>query len=364
MVEQVITVLQEGEQEQELAITQESGYSAGYNVGYSKGHDDGYGDGYNDGYDEGYVIGYDDGLANAGGTYEKGYNDGYTEGRTKGHEEGYEEGYGVGYGEGHDLGHDEGYSKGRTDGYNEGYTQGRADGYSEGYEKGRTDGYSEGYSKGHTDGYDEGYGKGYDTGKTDGQQIGYENGYTEGKNQGYTEGKNQGYTEGYSEGEFAGKEQVNEIMYSIIDRTGTELNINASTFGNGAFYNWTTLEKARLPLGQLFVAYSFRACSGLMTLDVGDPARTDIYTNAESLYFRTNSFNGASSLTSLILRPNIVAGLQSTSAFTGTPILSGTGYIYVPASKLNEYRSATNWSSLADQIRAIEDYPEITGGAV
>lgn len=35
---------------------------------------------------------------------------------------------------------------------------------------------------------------------------------------------------------------------------------------------------------------------------------------------------------------------------------------YVPTSLVEEYKSATNWSIYAEQIRAIEDYPEITGG--
>jgi hypothetical protein len=42
---------------------------------------------------------------------------------------------------------------------------------------------------------------------------------------------------------------------------------------------------------------------------------------------------------------------------------NGTGYIYVPATLVDTYKAGTNWSTHADQIRAIEDYPEITGGA-
>lgn len=41
---------------------------------------------------------------------------------------------------------------------------------------------------------------------------------------------------------------------------------------------------------------------------------------------------------------------------------AGTGYVYVPRALVDSYKSATNWSAVADQIRAIEDYPEITGG--
>ena len=58
-----------------------------------------------------------------------------------------------------------------------------------------------------------------------------------------------------------------------------------------------------------------------------------------------------------------MATLANTNAFTNTPIKSGAGYIYVPAALVDSYKAATNWSVYADQIRAIEDYPDITGGA-
>lgn len=45
----------------------------------------------------------------------------------------------------------------------------------------------------------------------------------------------------------------------------------------------------------------------------------------------------------------------------GTAIASATGYIYVPQSLVDQYKAATNWATYANQIRAIEDYPEITG---
>jgi hypothetical protein len=54
--------------------------------------------------------------------------------------------------------------------------------------------------------------------------------------------------------------------------------------------------------------------------------------------------------------------LASPNAFNNTPIKSGTGYIYVPATLIDSYKSATNWSTYAAQFRAIEDYPEICGG--
>lgn len=38
------------------------------------------------------------------------------------------------------------------------------------------------------------------------------------------------------------------------------------------------------------------------------------------------------------------------------------GYIYVPRDLIETYKVSTNWVTYANQLRAIEDYPEICGG--
>lgn len=74
------------------------------------------------------------------------------------------------------------------------------------------------------------------------------------------------------------------------------------------------------------------------------------------------AFYGCSSLVTLIIRTPSVCALAGTAAFTTTKIMSGAGYIYVPSALVDSYKAATNWSTYATKIRAIEDYPEITGG--
>jgi hypothetical protein len=46
----------------------------------------------------------------------------------------------------------------------------------------------------------------------------------------------------------------------------------------------------------------------------------------------------------------------SSNIFRGTPIESGTGYIYVPRALLNDYKAEESWSTYASQFRALEDY--------
>lgn len=68
-------------------------------------------------------------------------------------------------------------------------------------------------------------------------------------------------------------------------------------------------------------------------------------------------FSGCSSLTALILRRTAnAATLANINALQNTPIRSGTGYIYVPRALADTYKAATNWSTVAAQFRALEDY--------
>ena len=75
-------------------------------------------------------------------------------------------------------------------------------------------------------------------------------------------------------------------------------------------------------------------------------------------------FYNMTNLKAVIIRGDNVSQLSNGNTFNDSAIAKGTGYIYVPAVLVDQYKAATNWVTIADQIRAIEDYPEITGGAV
>lgn len=67
------------------------------------------------------------------------------------------------------------------------------------------------------------------------------------------------------------------------------------------------------------------------------------------------SFRECGVLTQLIFNSNIIPVLSSTNAFTLTPIEDGVGYIYVKDDLIEEYKSATNWSTFANQIKGINE---------
>lgn len=88
--------------------------------------------------------------------------------------------------------------------------------------------------------------------------------------------------------------------------------------------------------------------------------------NVPSIDFRSNvdlgtymTFAYDYKLTTFIIRSPELVPLPNSGILREA---SGRTYIYVPANLVNEYKDATNWTTLSSQIRAIEDYPDITGG--
>lgn len=94
---------------------------------------------------------------------------------------------------------------------------------------------------------------------------------------------------------------------------------------------------------------TFYQCRVLERIDIKGKVTTIDY----------NAFAECNSLNTLIIRGSSRASLANVNAFSGTPITSGDGYIYVPSALLSSYKSATRWSTYASQIRAIEDYPDV-----
>lgn len=71
-----------------------------------------------------------------------------------------------------------------------------------------------------------------------------------------------------------------------------------------------------------------------------------------------NMFQNDSALNVLIIDSETVQSLSNVNALTGTPIANGTGYVYVNDSLVDTYKTATNWSTYADQIKPISELGE------
>lgn len=120
--------------------------------------------------------------------------------------------------------------------------------------------------------------------------------------------------------------------------------------GTHGFSRMLQLKTVNTPLLKTIGNYGFYVNSALLKVD---------FLQLESI--DANAF-ASSKIETLIIRTPSVCTLVNTTAFSATPIAKGNGYIYVPKSLLENYKTATNWSTYASQFRAIEDYSDITGG--
>ena len=152
--------------------------------------------------------------------------------------------------------------------------------------------------------------------------------------------------------ETGGGSGSDELVNSLIDRTisGEYVNNTVTIIARYGLAGCEALTSVVFPAVYRMDGNAMISCSALIKAD---------FSNLQKI--RYSAFYSNKKLVTLIIRTQAVANLENTSAFKDTPIASGTGYVYVPSALVNSYKSATNWSTYADQIRAIEDYPDITG---
>ena len=154
--------------------------------------------------------------------------------------------------------------------------------------------------------------------------------------------------------ETGGGDGSDELVNSLIDRTisGTYVNNTVTVIGVYGLAGCTKLTSVVFPAVRRMDGNSMTGCSELTKAD---------FSNLQTIRYST--FYNNKKLIALIIRRHAVTTLDNTTnVFKNTPIASGTGYIYVQSAMVSAYKTATNWSTYADQIRAIEDYPDITGG--
>ena len=162
-------------------------------------------------------------------------------------------------------------------------------------------------------------------------------------------GKNiTGDTSCYAQFKYTGYVYTGLIDGSI---SGEYADDTLTTVGDYAFYKCANLAKVELPAVTIVGESAFHSCTALTSVDL-----------TSVTMIKAAAFNSARALNTFILRGAAVCNLWNTAAFDNSGIDNGTGYIYVPAALVDSYKAASNWSTYASQIRAIEDYPEVWGG--
>ena len=119
----------------------------------------------------------------------------------------------------------------------------------------------------------------------------------------------------------------------------TYTNDRITSIGNYAFANCTNLTSVSFPKVTSIGSYTFQDCTNLTS--VSFPAATSIG------YY---AFADCSSLASIYLGASTVCTLSNSNAFSYTGIWSNKGSIFVPASLLASYKTATNWSYFSNRI--------------
>jgi hypothetical protein len=193
------------------------------------------------------------------------------------------------------------------------------------------------------------------------------------------------------------------LVLSLIDRTITEITSDdLTTIGNYAFAHCSNLESINVDNVESLGTYAFLNCQSLTgeyrfekltsigggafcgagswtngcaieTLEfdvletltansISMSPQTSANSKIKNIYFGNlknipsgNTFYYAL-INSIVIATNQLCSLGSTNIFVNSNIAKGKGYIYVPQSLLEEYKVATNWSTYANQFRAIEDY--------
>ena len=148
-----------------------------------------------------------------------------------------------------------------------------------------------------------------------------------------------GNTSCYAQFKYTGYLYTQLIDGSITEYADEEL----TTVLQYAFYKCTSLTKVELPAVANVADYAFSGCTYLERVDLATATNIGNYV-----------FQNCYALAALILRFDGVCTSSSSTLPSGFG-----GYVYVPAARIDAYKADSVWSAYTNQLRAIEDYPEV-----
>lgn len=120
---------------------------------------------------------------------------------------------------------------------------------------------------------------------------------------------------------------------------------NVTSVAGEAVRQCNNLTYVYLPKCTTLGGYSFGICPLLERVELDSVETIKAY-----------DFYNCPKLTTFIIRTTSkVCSLANVSAFTSSGIANGTGYVYVNDSLVDSYKSSTNWSSYADQIKPLSE---------
>ena len=118
---------------------------------------------------------------------------------------------------------------------------------------------------------------------------------------------------------------------------------NCTSVGENAFASCSNLSSIYLPNCEYIGSSVFYICSSLTQVNL-----------PMCSYIGRGAFGYCSSLSIITIGYSSICSLVTSAALSNTQITSSTGSIYVPASLVDSYKSAKNWSYFSTQIFPIE----------
>ena len=115
--------------------------------------------------------------------------------------------------------------------------------------------------------------------------------------------------------------------------------------GTSGFTNCINLEKINVENLTSVGTSGFRYCNSLTELVFED-----------LLSIGATAFDSCDNLSTVVIKRGRVCTLANINAFTGTPIASGNGSIYVTDSLVDEYKVAENWITYANCIKPVSEW--------
>ena len=187
--------------------------------------------------------------------------------------------------------------------------------------------------------------------------------------------------------------KISSKIFATTNLTNIDL-LECTSIGNGAFEGCTNLTTVNLPKCTSIGSCAFCGCTNLTTIDLPEctvidssPHHTvgtinclnlttinlpkcisikdNVFSNCTNLTtvnlpkctsIGEYAFSGCNNLQIIILGADQIVDISSFT-FIYASINNGTGYIYVPDNLVDSYKTATNWSSYANQIKPISELP-------
>ena len=176
--------------------------------------------------------------------------------------------------------------------------------------------------------------------------------------------------------EYSSDKITKTVMYGFAGQTNLEsVSLPKCLYLNGyAFIGCTKLSNIYLPALKEIQFNAFRNCSSLTEFITGPSFNSRLDSSTfegctkltKADFYHINELGigayalACSNLVTLIIRNSDFVPPLNVHAFgaSGTKMNTGEGKIYVPASMVDAYKAAKNWSNYADQIYSIEELTE------